>query len=53
MNSKPTETNPNQVTQSSAELVLSNDEIEQLAKFLDALLESDLASKSDGSNGND
>ncbi|HJQ08721.1 MAG TPA: hypothetical protein VJ836_04555 [Candidatus Saccharimonadales bacterium] len=53
MNSKPIETNPDQATKSSAELVLNNDEIEQLAKFLDALLESDLASKGDGGNGND
>lgn len=53
MSSKPVETNLNQATESSVDLVLNNDEIEQLAKFLDALLESDLASKSDGGNGND
>ena len=50
---KPIETNPNQATVSTAELALNNDEIEQLAKFLDALLESDLVNKSDGGNGND
>jgi hypothetical protein len=53
MNSKPLEINQNQIPNSGSELVLNNDEIEQLAKFLDALLESDLASKSDGGNGND
>lgn len=53
MNNKPLETNPYQATDSNVELVLNNDEIEQLAKFLDALLESDLANKSDGDNDND
>lgn len=53
MNSKPLESNSNQANYSSVELVMDNDEIEQLAKFLDALLESDLAAKSDEGNDND
>lgn len=53
MNSKPLATKQNQAVNDELELVLNTDEIEQLAKFLDALLESDLASKSDGGNGND
>jgi hypothetical protein len=53
MNNKPIETKQNQAVNHGSDLVLNNDEIEQLAKFLDALLESDLASKSDGGNGND
>ena len=53
MNNKPIETNQNQAVNNELKLVLDNDEVEQLAKFLDALLESDLATKSDGDNGND
>lgn len=53
MESKPLEITQNQVPKNGSELVLNNAEIEQLAKFLDALLESDLANKSDGGNGND
>ena len=53
MNNKPIETKPSQVTESNVDLVLNDDEIEQLAKFLDALLESGLSTKSDGGNDND
>lgn len=53
MNSKPIETNQIQSPIIGSELILNNDEIEQLAKFLDALLESDLAIESDGDNDND
>lgn len=53
MNYKPLELSPNPAVNDVSELVLDNDEIEQLAKFLDALLESDLANKCDEGNGND
>ena len=53
MNSKPLETKQNQVVNDELELVLNTDEIEQLAKFLDALLEADLSSHEYEGNGND
>jgi hypothetical protein len=53
MNNKPLEQNPNQAVNDAAELVLSADEIDQLAKFLDALLEADIANRTSGGNVND
>ncbi len=53
MNSKPLETKQNQAVKDELELVLNTDEIEQLAKFLDALLEADLSSQDYVGNGND
>lgn len=53
MNSKPIETNQNQAVNNEPSLVLNDDEVEQLAKFLDALLEADLSNRSDGGNDND
>ena len=53
MNSKPLETKQNQAVNDELELVLNTDEIEQLAKFLDALLEADLSSHEYEGNGND
>lgn len=53
MNSKPIELKPTEAVNDVPELVLNTDEIEQLAKFLDALLEADLSSRSDEGNGND
>lgn len=53
MKSKPVELNPNQAVNDEPELELNIDEVEQLATFLDALLEADLASRSNEGNGND
>lgn len=53
MNNKPIETQPESAVYDEPELVLNDDDIEQLAKFLDALLEADLSNKSDGGNDND
>jgi hypothetical protein len=53
MNSKPIVQKPNQAVNDELELVLNADELDQLAKFLDALLEADLANQNDKGNGND
>jgi len=53
MNSKPLELSTTQAVNDVSKLVLNTDEIEQLAKFLDALLEIDLAIRSNMGNGND
>lgn len=46
MNSKPIEQESNQAANDEPGLVLDADEIKQLAKFLDALLEVDMANRS-------
>lgn len=46
MNSKPLEPKPNQAANDVPELVLSTDELDQLAKFLDALLEANIENRS-------
>jgi hypothetical protein len=48
MNSKPLELNTIPDVNDELELVLNSDEINQLAKFLDALLEVDIANPKDG-----
>jgi len=48
MNSKPLELNTTPAVNDEPELVLDTDEITQLAKFLDALLEVDIANRSNG-----
>ena len=53
MNNKPIETKQNLAVNDELELVLNTDEIEQLAKFLDALLEADLSHQDNVGNGND
>lgn len=53
MNSKPVELKQNQAVNDDLELVLNIEEVEQLAKFLDALLEADLSSRSNEGNGDD
>jgi len=53
MNSKPTELNTIPAVNDVPELVLDADEIKQLAMFLDALLEVDIANRNKGGNLND
>lgn len=48
MNSKPVEPKPSKAVNDMAELALDADELDQLAKFLDALLEADIANQSNG-----
>lgn len=50
MNNKPIEPKPSLAVNDVPELALDADELDQLAKFLDALLEADLASRSDAGN---
>jgi hypothetical protein len=50
MNNKPVEPKPSQAVNDEPELVLNADELAQLAKFLDALLEADLANKNVAGN---
>ena len=50
MNNKPIELKPAEAVNDEPELVLDTDEIAQLAKFLDALLEVDIANRSNGGN---
>jgi hypothetical protein len=50
MNDKPVEQQPYQAVNDAPELVLDADKLDQLAKFLDALLEADLASRIDTGN---
>lgn len=47
MNSKPIEPKPNQSVNDAPELALNTGELDQLAKFLDALLEADMENRSD------
>ena len=53
MNDKPIEQKPNQAVNDELELVYDADELDQLAKFLDALLEVDIANRSNGATTND
>jgi len=53
MKSKPIELNQDEAINDEAELVLNADEVEQLAKFLDALLEADLSRLSNEGTGDD
>jgi hypothetical protein len=48
MNNKPLTPEPSQAVNEKLELTLNTDELDQLAKFLDALLEVDIANRSDG-----
>ena len=50
MNNEPTELTPTEATNDVVELVLDTDEVTQLAKFLDALLEVDIANRNNGGN---
>lgn len=43
MKNEPIELKPTEAVNDVSELVLDDDELDQLAKFLDALLEADLA----------
>jgi hypothetical protein len=53
MNNKPVEPKPNTAVNDELELALDVDELDQLAKFLDALLEADLANKTNEGDSND
>jgi hypothetical protein len=50
MKNEPIELEPTEAVNDVSELVLDDDEIKQLAKFLDALLEVDIANRNNGSN---
>ena len=53
MNSKPLNEQPVQAVNDVPELTLEVEELEQLARFLDALMEADFINKSDGVNSHD
>lgn len=53
MNNEPIELNTSPAVNDVSELVLDADEIKQLAMFLDALLEVDIANRNIGGNLND
>lgn len=53
MNSKPLNQQPIQAVNDVPELTFEVEELEQLARFLDALMEADFINKSDGINRHD
>lgn len=53
MNNKPLNQQPIQAVNDVPELTLETEELEQLARFLDALMEADFINKSDGINHHD